>query len=43
MEHGLIDVAFYVQKHITVCTVVITTAGLRQAARGARICEMSIG
>ena len=43
MEHGLKDIAFYVQKHTTPCTVVITSlAGSRQAARVARICERSL-
>ena len=40
MEHGLKDIAFYVQKHITPCHNF--PAGSRQAARGGRIYCLSI-
>ena len=39
MEHGLKDIAFYVQKHSTSSSLLYLTAGSRQAARGTRICE----
>ena len=35
MEHGLKDIAFYVQKHITPCTVVITSLLIRDKTVGA--------
>ena len=35
MEHGLKDIAFYVQKHITACTVVITSLLVRDKPLGA--------
>ena len=34
MEHGLKDIAFYVQKHITPCTVVITSLLVRDKPLG---------
>ena len=34
MEHGLKDIAFYVQKHITPCTVVITSLLVRDKLPG---------
>ena len=35
MEHGLKDIAFYVQKHITPCTVVITSLLVHEKPVGA--------
>ena len=35
MEHGLKDIAFYVQKHITPCTVVKTSLLVRDKPLGA--------
>ena len=35
MEHGLKDIAFYVQKHISLCTVVITSLLVRDKPPGA--------
>ena len=35
MEHGLKEMAFYVQKHITPCTVVITSLLVRDKPLGA--------
>ena len=35
MEHGLKDIAFYVQKHITPCTVVITSLLVHDKPLGA--------
>ena len=35
MEHGLKDIAFYVKKHITHCTVVITSLLVRDKPLGA--------
>ena len=43
MEHGLKDIAFYVKKaYNTLHSCHNFPAGLRQAARGARICETSL-
>ena len=43
MEHGLKDIAFYVQwTYNTLHSCHNFPAGSRQAARGARICEMSL-
>ena len=40
MEHGLKDIVFYVQKHIsTLGSMLRLPSGSWQAARGARICE----
>ena len=43
MEHGLKDIVFYVQKaYNTLHSCHNFPAGLRPAARGARICETSL-
>ena len=43
MEHGLKDIAFYVQKaYNTLPSCHNFPAGSRQAARGAHICETSL-